>query len=119
MSSITIVAKEVASFGEVSYSFEVASDANKEYYSCTLKKKNGDAIIGSIFLPFKVMELLQLAICNASEYLSNSENWSSLLPLSKAEQLQSIFKKSIHMNGLRMFFIDGLVRVEEHISIWE
>ena len=39
MSSIIIVAQEVARFGEVSYSFEVASDSHKEYYSCTLKKK--------------------------------------------------------------------------------
>ena len=55
ISSIIILAKDVTRFGEVSYSFEVECDANKKYYSSTLKKKIGGAIIGSITLPFEVM----------------------------------------------------------------
>ena len=114
MSSIIIFAKEVARFGDISYSFEVESDANRVYCSCNLKKKNGDAITGSITIPFEVMEKLQVGISSASEYLSHDENWLSLLPISKAEHLQSIIKKSVHLNGLRMFCIASLVRVEEH-----
>ena len=114
MSSFIIFAKEVARFGEVSYSFQVQCDANKQYYSCTLKKRNGETIIGSIDFPFEAMELLQISICNVSEYVSHVENWNSLLPISQAEQLRSIFRKSLQMNGLRMFFIAGLVGVEEH-----
>ena len=78
------------------------------------EEENGEAIIGSITLPFEVMELIQLSISNVSEYLSHSENWQSFLPLSKAEQLHSIFKKSMHMNPLQTFCIAALVRVEEH-----
>ena len=66
MSSIIIFTKEIARFGEVSYSFDVECDANKEYYSCTLKTKNGAAIIESITLPFEVMEFLQISISNVS-----------------------------------------------------
>ena len=112
MSPIIIFAKEVARFGDISYLFEVECDANKEYYSCNLNKKNGDAITGSITLPFEMMEKLQLCISSASEYLSHVENWLSLLPMSKADQLQSIIKKSVNLNGLKMFCIAALVRVE-------
>ena len=75
MSSLIIYAKEVASFGEVSYSFLVQCDANKQYFSCTLKKRNGETFIGSIDFPFEVMELLQISICNVSEYVSHVENF--------------------------------------------
>ena len=34
--------------------------------------------------------------------------------MSKAEQLQSKIKKSVHLNGLRMVCIASLVSVEEH-----
>ena len=94
--------------------FEVQCDANREYYSCNLIKKNGDAITGSITLLFEVMEKLQVGISSASEYFSHAENWLSLLPMSKADHLQSIIKKSVHLNGLRMFCIAALVRVKDY-----
>ena len=72
MSSIIIFAKEVARLREVSYSFDVECDAYKEYYSCTLKQKTGGEIIGSITLPFEVIEFQQISISNVSEYLSHS-----------------------------------------------
>ena len=114
MSSLIIFAKEVARYGEVSYSFQVQCDANEQYYSCTQKKRNGETFVESIDIPFEVMELLQIAICNVSNYIFQVENWNSLLPISQAQQLHSIFRKSFQMNGLRMFFIAGLVSVEQH-----
>ena len=74
MRTLIIFAKEVACFEEVSYSFQVHYDATYEYYTCTLKKRNCETVITSIDIPFEVMELLQISICNVSEYISHVED---------------------------------------------
>ena len=56
MSLIIIFAKEVARFVDMFYLFEVESDANGEYYICNVKKKNKEAITGSVTLSFKVIK---------------------------------------------------------------
>jgi hypothetical protein len=105
-----LYSKEFARFGSLIYSLIAECDANSEYYTCTIIKKQGDNIWESISIPFEIMTNMLKRMLYASNLMAQHRSLITRMHIDTAEFFPDLFRVSVFTQADRSWMISGIVR---------